>query len=176
MKNNIDRRCRECGIGKIAPLARAGRKAQHRTMELEIPATIAIPTCDNCGAEWMDRAMARKIDHAMEGVYRQALRNTLLALLDQITAHAPMRQVERLIGLSEGYLSKVKSGRSEPSAELLSSLGLLARDVTGGLKDLDRLWTDAEKGALHDKRYGPAPSKTHEEQGATPARKFRRAG
>lgn len=176
MKNNVDRRCRECGIGKILPVARAGRKAQYKTMELEIPATVVVPTCDNCGAEWMDRATARKIDHAMEAVYRQALRNMLLTLLDQITAHAPMRQVERLIGLSEGYLSKVKSGRSEASAELLSSLSLLARDVSGGLKDLGRLWTEAEKNALHERKYGPARSKTEEKKSALPARKYGQGG
>jgi hypothetical protein len=153
MKTNIERRCRECGIGKIRPVAKSGRRERYRTMELEIPEDIKIPTCDNCGAEWMDRAVAKAIDQALEAEYRMRMRMTLNKVLEIVTAHASMRQVERLIGLSEGYLSKVKQGRSEPSPELLSSLGLLALDPGGGLQGLDRLWTEAQKKAPHAKTY-----------------------
>jgi transcriptional regulator with XRE-family HTH domain len=189
MKSHVERRCRECGIGTIRPIARAGRRMRHKTLELEVPAALAIPTCDNCGAEWMDRATAKEIDAALEGAYRQALRRTLEAVLKTIAARAPMRQVERAIGVSEGYLSKLKKGRSEPSAELVSGLSLLARDVEGGLQNLGRLWTQAEKvggphhiplritgmtgaqrDSLHERKYGKPVKAPNSKKHGTDAR------
>ena len=37
-----------------------------------------------------------------------------------------LRQIELLLGLSQGYLSKLRSGTSNPSPELTLLLGLLA--------------------------------------------------
>ena len=89
----------------------AGRKERYRTLVLEIPAHIEIPTCDNCGAEWMDPATARAIDESLKRVYHDALRNRMLEALKRIRVHASMRKVEYLLGLSEGYLSKVSKER-----------------------------------------------------------------
>jgi hypothetical protein len=83
---------------------------------LEIPAHIEIPTCDNCGAEWMDPATARAIDEALKDVFQASLRTRLNQALSKIRPRASMRRVEHLIGLSEGYLSKVSNSRSDPSA------------------------------------------------------------
>ena len=48
------RRCRECGEGTIRPLAKEGRRMPFRNMSaLLVPSTVAIPTCDACGNEWM---------------------------------------------------------------------------------------------------------------------------
>ncbi len=137
------RRCRECGVGQVSVLARAGRRARYKTMELEIPSDVEIPTCDNCGAEWMDRLTAQAIDKALEREYRTALRVLWNDLIQKITAHTSMRRVEQTLGLSEGYLSKVTNGRSEPSAELISNLSLIAKDVEIRLQEIDGLWRRA---------------------------------
>ena len=112
-------------------------------MELEIPKDVEIPTCDNCGAEWMDRQTAQTIDHALERVYRDTLRALWGEVIRKITVHTSMRRVEQTLGLSEGYLSKVTNGRSEPSAELISNLGLIAKDVEPRLREIDVLWRRA---------------------------------
>jgi hypothetical protein len=149
------RRCRECGGGKVVPLARAGRRTRYKTMELEIPQEVEIPTCDNCGAEWMDRQTARAIDQALERTYRDALRVLWADLIQKITARTSMRRVEQTLGLSEGYLSKVTNGRSEPSAELISNLSLIAKDVEPRLREIDGLWRRAP--AMAAKRLHPEP-------------------
>jgi hypothetical protein len=43
--------CPDCGEGIVQPLAKAGRT---RRGGQQIPADIKIPTCNHCGAEWMD--------------------------------------------------------------------------------------------------------------------------
>jgi hypothetical protein len=43
------RRCRECGTGTIRPLAK-------------VPSTVAIPTCDHCGNEWINAETAEALD------------------------------------------------------------------------------------------------------------------
>lgn len=142
-KNSVVRRCHECGVGQVRPLARAGRRTRYKTMELEIPKQVEIPTCDNCGAEWMDRQVVRAIDQALESAYREALRALWGEVMQKITTHTSMRRVEQALGLSEGYLSKVTNGRSEPSAELISHLGLIAKDVEPRLREISGLWRRA---------------------------------
>ena len=57
------RRCRECGEGMVRPLAKAGRTTPFRNMSaLAVPNTLAIPTCDHCGNEWIDPKTAEAID------------------------------------------------------------------------------------------------------------------
>ena len=141
----VARRCHECGTGKVTPMTGAGRKERYRTLVLEIPAHIEIPTCDNCGAEWMDPATARAIDESLKRVYHDALRNRMLEALKRIRVHASMRKVEYLLGLSEGYLSKVSKERSQPSAELVSHLGLISMSPIERLNDLEKFWTYSSK-------------------------------
>lgn len=55
----------------MRPLAKAGRQMRHKTMMLELPANVEVPTCDCCGAEWFDDTTAREVDKAFEGIYRR---------------------------------------------------------------------------------------------------------
>lgn len=141
----VARRCHECGTGKVVPVAKAGRQERYRTLLLEIPAHVEIPTCDNCGAEWMDPATARAIDEALKSVYQTSLRTLLNKALSKIRARTSMRRVEHLLGLSEGYLSKVSNARSDPSAELVSNLGLISMNPAGRLHDLETFWSLSKK-------------------------------
>src|SRR5687768_355949 len=90
----VERRCRDCGIGTIRPTARKGRRARYKTMELELPSSFLLPTCDNCGSEWIDQATAKAVDNVLELSYRKALRRTFDGLISKITSFAPMRQIE----------------------------------------------------------------------------------
>jgi transcriptional regulator with XRE-family HTH domain len=81
----------------------------------------------------------------MEKVYREVLRKMLAESIKKIRAHVPMRRLEQLLGLSEGYLSKISGGRAEPSAELVAHLATLSTDVAGRTMELERLWQRASQ-------------------------------
>lgn len=149
--SNVVRRCHECGVGEIRPVAKAGRRSRYKTMELEIPADVKIPTCNNCGSEGVDLATAKAIDAAMEKVYRDVLNKMGADAVKKIRERVPMRHVEQLLGLSEGYLSKVAGRRVEPSAELVAHLVTLSSDVAGRTRELEKLWRDASQHSLRRK-------------------------
>lgn len=140
MTKVVERRCRECGVGAIRPATGKGRLARYKNVELPVPDSLKIHTCDNCGTRWFDKAGAEAFDAAMDAAFQRAVRQRLELLLEHIIEHVPMRRVELALGLSEGYLSKAKQGRSQPSAQLVSSLGLLVPDVEERLEELEKLW------------------------------------
>lgn len=137
------RRCRECGEGTVRPVAKAGRTMPFRNMAaLAVPSTLAIPTCDHCGNEWIDPKTARAIDEALQGAYAEELHKRLEAALVTILAAADVsqRRLEQLLGLSIGYLSRVRSKRGDASAQLVSALALIAEDPKRRLNELDHVW------------------------------------
>lgn len=136
------RRCRECGEGTVRSLAKAGRKTPYRNMSaLAVPSTLAIPTCDNCGNEWIDPKTAKAIDEALQGAYAEELHKRLEAALVAIaSAEITQRRLEQVLGLSLGYLSRVRAKRGDASAQLVSTLVLIAEDPKRRLSALDRAW------------------------------------
>jgi hypothetical protein len=137
------RRCRECGEGTVRPVKKAGRKTPFRNLAaLPVPATLAIPTCDHCGNEWIDPKTAKALDEALEGAYANELYKRLEAALETILSSADIsqRRLEQLLGLSLGYLSRVRGKRGDASAQLVSTLALIAEDPKRRLKELDHVW------------------------------------
>lgn len=109
---------------------------------LSVPSTLAIPTCDRCGNEWIDPKTAQALDEALQGAYADELHKRLDAALDQIlnTAEISQRRLEQLLGLSVGYLSRLRGRRGDASAQVVSVLALLAHDPKRRLRELDQLW------------------------------------
>jgi hypothetical protein len=134
------RRCRECGKGTILPHAKRGRKERYRNLILEVPASFEIPTCDTCHSEWMNESTAAALDKVLEGRFRQELRSRVIDAIQVITQTVSQSRLETLIGLSGGYISKVKCGERDPSPELVSELALLATNPQKGVEALERLW------------------------------------
>lgn len=134
-------KCPQCNNGEIRDVARAGRRAPFRaTVDLEIPADIAIPTCTNsdCGEEWIDSALASRILAALEGVYQTVLSAKAENAIEKLKGEISQKDLERLLGLSAGYLSKLKHGK-ETTAPLVAVLMLLAND-SSRVDELRRLW------------------------------------
>jgi transcriptional regulator with XRE-family HTH domain len=140
-------RCAQCGKGTVRPVARSGRLHRHKTMMLEVPAEIVIPTCDNCGEEWIGERLAHTLTTKLEKIYRAELTRRARAAIDAISVHASQRKLEQLLGLSIGYLSKIRSGERVPAPDLVSHLALLARDPKRRLRELERYWLDREEAA-----------------------------
>ena len=56
------RRCPSCARGSLVEQARAGRVVRFRGVDIELPADLAIATCDRCGAEALDADAAATLD------------------------------------------------------------------------------------------------------------------
>ena len=141
MSTKTERRCRHCSIGKVRPVAKGGRQGSYKNLAgLAIPAEIEIPTCDNCGAEWLDLTTSKRIDHALEKVYRGELRVRVRTAIETVIKAASQSRLESLLGMSQGYLSKLRSGARDPSPELVSQLALLASDPVKRVRELEEYW------------------------------------
>jgi hypothetical protein len=129
MTNEKTRKCFECGVRAIRKLAKPGRMTKYRSMELEIPATLEIPTCAECGTEWYDGPTTAALDEALDGIYQRRLKERLNVFLDKIFAKGiTQASLERSLGVSTGYISKLKREERNPGSELVVALGLLATD------------------------------------------------
>jgi transcriptional regulator with XRE-family HTH domain len=137
----MKRLCAECGRREVAPLPRSGRTSPYKNFTaLPIPSDLEIPTCSHCGAEWIGAMDAERIDAALEkeaaAVLSRLAREAIAAIGETITQGA----LEERLGLSAGYLSKVKRGREVPSPWLVSALALLAVRPKR-LNELANVWT-----------------------------------
>jgi transcriptional regulator with XRE-family HTH domain len=83
----------------------------------------------------------------MERVYRETLRRLVQRSIEELTQQVEQRLVERLLGLSEGYISKLKRGEREPSADLAAHLATLARNPKKRLRELEETWEHASTNA-----------------------------
>ena len=141
MTSRRKRRCAECGARAVVGVARAGRLTMYKNLELEVPAHVVVPTCTSCGAEWIDDTAAKTLDEALESVYESKLRNRLDLALERILSEEGSQvRVERILGVSPGYLSKLKRGRRNPSAEMVSALALVSANPKRRLAELDNFY------------------------------------
>lgn len=133
-------RCVACNEGEIVAVTSPGRRWRYRNIpDLELPADLAIPTCSLCGEEFIDRAVAAEIDRALTPRFEALLTAKAQQALGLLGKQGvPQRELEPLLGLSAGYLSKVKRGK-ETSAQLVAALMLLGTDA-GGVERLRKLW------------------------------------
>ncbi|MFY0572861.1 hypothetical protein ACN28E_54775 [Archangium lansingense] len=133
-------KCAECGQGQVVLVAKPGRRAAFKNIpDLEVPETVGIPTCEFCGAEWLDEDSTRRLDAALAEAYRRELSKKANCALRQLKA-AKLRQwdLEPVLGLSPGYLSKVKAGK-DVSPTLTAALMLLA-GAPGRFVELQNAW------------------------------------
>ncbi|MEK7706036.1 MAG: hypothetical protein AAB426_13835 [Myxococcota bacterium] len=135
------RRCRECGEGTVRKVSQAGRFASFKTMQqLEIPEDFEIPTCERCGAEWLDAKTAQALDKVLAVAYRAELSRRAQESIAKIAQRRPQCRLEKLLGLSQGYLSKLKSGDRAASPELVAQLALVARNPEKRIRELEEFW------------------------------------
>lgn len=131
-----------CGHEVVEKRKGVGRRCAYRNVpQLPIPADLALPTCNACGAWLLTRESAAALDAAMEPVYGAELgRRAREALATLGQEGLRQKDLEPILGLSVGYLSKLKNSKADPSAPLVSVLLLLARDVQR-VDELAALWS-----------------------------------
>ena len=120
---------------------RPGRTAHYRNMTaLPVPADLPIPTCGRCFDEYLDEEAAPTIQAALAAAYTGELRRRVRQAIDALMKVISQRKLELLLGLSQGYLSRLRAGLSNPSPELVSHLALIACDPKPRLSELHRYW------------------------------------
>lgn len=131
--------CPSCNRGEIVMRAGPGRRMRYRHIpDLELPADLELPTCSACDQQWLDAEATRRLEVAMEESYRAELVHKAEKSIEALRKHLPQRELERLLGLSSGWLSKVKNGK-ETSAPMAALLMLLA-EQPHRVDSLRRLW------------------------------------
>ena len=136
------KKCIRCGARAVKPRTGKGRTTRYRTMPfLRIPDAALIPTCARCGSEYLDEKTCEELSPQLHNVYLACLRTRVRLAIDILSRHIPQRRLERLLGLSQGYLSRLRAGAGNPSPELVSHLALLCHDAPRSLSRLQRFWT-----------------------------------
>jgi len=130
-------KCHACFQGNVVSQAGPGRTTRYKTIpNLPIPADLEMRTCDHCGERWFTPADARRIDAALEVVYRQELLRRVRAVLPDAK---DADRIERDLGLSRGYLSRLRAGKKVPS-EVLVALLTLIHERPRTLKEVEAMW------------------------------------
>lgn len=132
--------CR-CG-GTLKPRARRGRRIPFKAVPaLAVPADLRLLTCQRCGKAWADPADASTW-RVLDREYAQVLRRLAPGVVDRATEGTGQAATERALGLSKGYLSRVRAEDGTPSTILLALLHLLG--LHPELRaDIERLWATA---------------------------------
>lgn len=68
------------------------------------------------------------------------------AAIAKLAEHARQQELEQLLGLSHGYLSKLRNGKKEPSPALVGELMMLAEEPRKRVVELRRHWAATGSG------------------------------
>lgn len=134
MKEDLDRRregaddskrprarsCSHCGAQHAVRLRkRPGRTIPYRTLPaLPLPEDVAIPSCSRCKAEVLDQPAREALDPLLTRLYAAELQRRIQNAIAVLSAVVSQRWLEHRLGLSAGYLSRLKAGAGTPSPAL----------------------------------------------------------
>jgi Trp operon repressor len=68
------------------------------------------------------------------------LRTRVRIAVDILSHHISQRRLEQLLGLSQGYLCRLRACASNPSMELVAHLAMLCQDPPTRLAELEGFW------------------------------------
>lgn len=136
--------CSRCGAqGSVRLRKRPGRSVPYRTLPaLPVPQEVAIPTCSRCRAEYLDAQTQEILAPLRSRLYAAELRRRIKEAIATLGTVTSQHYVETLLGLSQGYLSRLKAGAGTPSPALVLQLQQLALDPIPRLREAERLWGD----------------------------------
>jgi hypothetical protein len=131
--------CYFCGEGTIAPRNLRGSVLQYRDeREIPVEADVFVPTCDACGESLLNDETSKALDAVLEPAYRrlrgERLRHELSRALS--TLEITQADLERLLGLSPGYVSKLLKGKRVAETSLYRFVHLLNANPQFGLRAL----------------------------------------
>lgn len=147
------RRCVRCGSCSVRPRKGDGRTRPYRVFAaLALPDACMIPACHRCGAQYLDDETIAALGPVLERVYCAELQRIAALMLRRIPRRLiSKRRLEMLLGLSQGYLSRIAAGDGVPSAPLVLLLGLIADAAPESIETLKRFWPS------HSSQMEPEP-------------------
>ena len=119
--------CPVCGETALEMRRGPGRTMKHRLLEVDVPSDFPLPECGSCGARPINWRTAELLDPVLEKAYQQKLSALVGADIERLEKVKPLYEWERELGLSAGYLSKVRNEKA-PSAQLVALVRLLANE------------------------------------------------
>ncbi len=136
------RRCVGCGSRAVRPRKGTGRTRPYRVFAaLPVPDDCLIPSCRRCGAQYLDDETIAELGPVLDRVYCGELQRIAALMLGRIPKRLiSRRRLELLLGLSQGYLSRLAAGDGVPSAPLVLLLGLLADGAPASIEALKKFW------------------------------------
>lgn len=148
------RRCIRCGAKAVKPRKGSGRTTNYRTMPcMPIPEDLLIAACGRCQSEYLDAQTSTTLGPQLQEVYLACLRTRVRIAIDILSRHVSQRRLERMMGMSQGYFSRLRAGAGNPSPELVSHLALLCHDPPKRIEELARFWS------LPDEEWPPLPTR-----------------
>ena len=92
LMTGFDTSCGRCKKGTLILVGRAGRVVRSGGADVAVPGNFMIPTCDHCGAERFDAAMAKALDAALTQARLIALRSADTVEMDVRVDERPALQ------------------------------------------------------------------------------------
>lgn len=131
----MPKRCPNCGGAVVAqPSVRA---ETYKGLSLHLPKDLRIPTCKKCGEEFINPSIAQRMTESLEQHHQEFLYARFIAALETLREHRSLAAIERLLGYSPGYLSKLKQERRNLTKSTVVQLMQLAVDPRTRLDELD---------------------------------------
>ena len=133
------RKCPCCGHHALRLTREPGRACRYRHMYLTLPPELPVPTCHRCRHMVLTYESVPALDATLEETFRAELIHRASVEITRLGQFYSQRKIERAIDLSQGYLSRLRSGGSVPSVALVCLLALLAAEPSR-LEELKGYW------------------------------------
>jgi hypothetical protein len=88
----------------------------------------------------MDAQTQQVLAPLLARLYAAELRSRIHKAIAELGSVTSQRRIEALLGLSQGYLSRLKAGAGTPSPALVLQLQQLALDPIPRLREVERIW------------------------------------
>lgn len=106
-----------------------------------LPADFTLPHCTTCNRLQLTPQASARLAQLLQLLYQTEIQQRARAAIDRLNQVTTQHRIEQLLGLSQGYLSRIRAGQRQPSEELVSHLTLLARQPDKYVRRLERFWT-----------------------------------
>ena len=134
--------CVRCGARRVTLRQRPGRTYSYRVFPaLVVPTNVGITTCGRCHAEYIDEQTAAQVESVLAAEYKKELSRRAKQAIAELAPHMGQAATERLLDISQGYLSRIHGGHGTPSPQLVVLLALLAHDPSL-LEWVSRYWAE----------------------------------
>ena len=144
--------CVRCGARRVTLRECPGRTYTYRVFPaLTVPANVGIPTCGRCYAQYIDEQTAATLESVLAVEYKRELSRRARQAITSLSASISQSATEKLLDISQGYLSRIYGGHGTPSPQLVVLLALLAQDPAL-LEWVERYWTEPSPQSVYPER------------------------